>query len=96
MGCIDLWLPTHTTYPLCRFSLLTTAKSSTQTFNIQVDITNFNNLSQNNEERQAMEFSKSRSARHLETTVLQNVSREVAISTHHIDVEGKKNVQNNQ
>ncbi|TKY68222.1 RING-H2 finger protein ATL58 [Spatholobus suberectus] len=86
MSCIDLWLATHTTYPLCRFSLLTTTKSSTQTSDMQ---------SQNNEERQAMEFSESRSARHLETTVLQNVSREVAISTHCIDVEGK-NVQNNQ
>lgn len=30
MDCIDLWLATHTTCPLCRLSLLASTKSSTE------------------------------------------------------------------
>lgn len=30
MECIDLWLATHTTCPLCRFSLLASPKTSTE------------------------------------------------------------------
>ncbi|GAU26590.1 hypothetical protein TSUD_267050 [Trifolium subterraneum] len=44
-------------------------------------------MQHSNEETLAMELSDSRSTRHQETTVIQNVSGEVAISAHHVNLE---------
>lgn len=40
IDCIDNWLATHTTCPLCRLSLLSSAKSPTELSNIQVEVGN--------------------------------------------------------
>jgi hypothetical protein len=52
-------------------------------------------MQQSNEETLAMELSDSRTTRHQETTDIQNVSDEVAISAPSINVEGE-NARNNQ
>lgn len=51
-------------------------------------------MQQSDEETLAMEFSDSRSTRHLETSVIQNVSGEAAIDDHRIEVE-ERNARNN-
>jgi len=51
-------------------------------------------MQQRNEETLAMEFSDSISIRHLETSVIQNISGEPVISAHCVEIEDR-NARNN-
>lgn len=95
MDCIDLWLTTHTTCPLCRLSLLPTTKSSTELPHINVETSQeFSVADSGNdtliqqqrpqacEEAQAIQLSESRPG---DASIPKNKSKEDARSTDLVD-----------
>lgn len=96
MDCIDHWLTTHTTCPLCRLSLLAPAKASSELSDIQQETIQESSVTENAdgasdqqrseayEEPQAVEHSESRNE---DGSTLQNSPKEQGRSSHSLDNE---------
>lgn len=94
MDCIDHWLTTHTTCPLCRLSLLAPAKAPSELPDIQQETDQESSVTENAdgtsdqqrseacEEPQAVEHSESRNE---DASTLQNSPKEQGRSSHSLD-----------